>query len=66
MAKRKKVVTKKQLIDDIISTAKRVKSIPTRRQYRRFAKHASSTVESKLGSWGVVAKKLRATHFTWA
>jgi hypothetical protein len=67
MAKRtKKVISNNQLIDDIINSAKKVKSIPTRSQYRRFGKHASSTVESRLGSWSVVSKKLKATQFSWA
>ena len=67
MTKNKKnVVTKQQIVTDIINTAKKTKSIPTRSQYRRFGKHASSTVEEKLGSWSVVARKLKATQFTWA
>jgi hypothetical protein len=64
--KNKNVISKQQLVDDIINSAKKAKSIPTRSQYRRFGKHASSTIESRLGSWGVVAKKLKATQFAWA
>jgi hypothetical protein len=66
MAKNKKTLTKKELIIDIIKTAKRVKSIPTRSQYRKFGKHASSTVESRFSNWGVVARKLKATQFSWS
>jgi hypothetical protein len=67
MAKRnRKVISNNQIIDDIISSAKKVKSIPTRSQYRKFGSFASSTVESRLGSWGVVSKKLKATQFSWA
>lgn len=64
--KKNKTVSKQQLVADIINTAKKTKSIPTRSQYRRFGKHASSTVEEKLGSWSIVARKLKATQFTWA
>ena len=66
MAKNKKHVTTKQLVEDIINTAKKTKSIPTRSQYRKFGKHASSTVESHMGSWNIVAQKLKATQFSWS
>ena len=62
----KKKLTRKKIIKDIIQTAKRVKNVPTRKQYRKFGGFASSTIENKLGSWGIVAKKLKATHFSWA
>jgi hypothetical protein len=64
--KNKKVISNQELIDDIINTAKKAKSIPTRSQYRRFGKHASSTVEDRFSNWGVVARKLKATQFSWS
>ncbi len=64
--KNKKSITQQQLVNDIIASAKLAKAIPTRSQYRRFGKHASSTIENRLGSWGVVARKLKATQFAWS
>lgn len=64
--KNKNVLSKKQLIEDIINSAKMAKSIPTRSQYRKFGSHASSTIESRFGNWGVVARKLKATQFSWS
>jgi hypothetical protein len=64
--KNKNVISKQQLVDDIINSAKKAKSIPTRSQYRRFGKHASATIENRMGSWSVVAKKLKATQFVWS
>jgi len=64
--KSKKTISKKQIVEDIIVSAIKAKAIPTRSQYRKFGKYASSTVESRLGSWSVVAKKLKATQFAWS
>lgn len=67
MAKKtKNIISNKQLVDDIISSAIKAKSIPTRSQYRKFGKFASSTIEARFSGWATVAKKLRATSFVWS
>jgi len=58
-------VTKSELVADIKKVARKVRSIPTRSEYREFGRHASSTFENKFGSWSDVIKHVKANKFSW-
>lgn len=53
-------ITKTMLVADLKKVTNKLRSKPTRSQYRVYGSFASDTVERHFGSWSAALKRVRA------